>query len=82
MLFDDLEQGELEADAAIEEAIDDFFETPEGMKQQIANLQQDNGILVAQHERMEMLLREYRGQLPMTFVECAQEAGFYEPVYF
>ena len=81
MLFDDLETDPRELDEA-DMAAEAFFNTPEGMRQQIASLQQYNGLLIAQHERMEALLDEYKFTLPSQFIRLAREIGFYEPVSF
>lgn len=59
-----------------------YQETPEGMRQQISNLQQLNSLLIAQHERMEVLILRFEHVLPIEFVDLARNTGFDKPVSF
>lgn len=89
MFFDDLETDPEEldhnkalAEAAVDAMAEAYFDSPEGMRQQIVSLQQHNGLLIAQHERMELLIEEHKPRLPLQFRNTAREIGFYEPVSF
>lgn len=82
MLFDDLEMEPRIPDGNELAAEEAYFNSPEGLRRQITNLQQHNGLLIAQHERMEALLDEYKFTLPSQFIRLAREIGFYEPVSF
>lgn len=82
MFFDDLDTEPRIPDGNEEAAEEAYFNSAEGMKQQITNLQQHNGLLIAQRERMEALLDEYKFTLPSQFIRLAREIGFYEPVSF